>query len=435
MGTTVVTGDGELVDAACIEFARSGCTTIPVPASEADAELPHVIMGAERVVIATRSDALALRLVLLARDRAPEVDIVVTVFDRTLADELGGPDLRCRVVASAQLVANVIAGPCADGSIDALQGRDGALGTITAGDELTRASLDEGDGRGSARSPLDLLLAVARPYDTSAKILVTGLAGLLLMLLIDTVIGLTALHEDLPEALFHSTRILTTVDGNPHLAEASDAIQLASVLTMLGTLVSLALFSAGLVSRIVEPRNVGIVGRRALPRRDHVVIVGMGQIGLRTALLLRSAGVAVVGVDRDPLAIGVRLGGVYGLPIVIANGEDRSFLASLHVGRARAVAAVTSDDLVNIEVAMAARAVRPQTRVVLRAGDGEIARETRSLLHLGVVRDAHRVVALGLVAATLRGVPEVVVIRGGEPGGWVVLEDGAAERWPPSRAG
>lgn len=39
--------------------------------------------------------------------------------------------------------------------------------------------------------------------------------------------------------------------------------------------------------------------RRAVRRRDHVVIAGMGQVGIRLALLLRDSGVPVVGIERD----------------------------------------------------------------------------------------------------------------------------------------
>jgi K+ transport systems, NAD-binding component len=66
--------------------------------------------------------------------------------------------------------------------------------------------------------------------------------------------------------------------------------------------------------------------------------------------------------------------------------------------KARAVAAVTADDLENIAVAMAARAVHRDVRVVLRVGDGEVANETRSLLPLGLVRDVHRIAAALLAA-------------------------------------
>ncbi|MBW3654143.1 MAG: hypothetical protein KY433_11295 [Actinobacteria bacterium] len=63
---------------------------------------------------------------------------------------------------------------------------------------------------------------------------------------------------------------------------------------------------------------------------------------------------------------------------------------------------MTSDDLENISVAMAASGVCPDIRTVLRVGDGQVANETRSLLALGIVRDVHRIAA-SLLAAMITG--------------------------------
>ena len=64
---------------------------------------------------------------------------------------------------------------------------------------------------------------------------------------------------------------------------------------MLVTVVFTAMFTAGVVDRLLGPRLVGLVGPRALPRTGHVVVVGMGQVGLRLCAELRDLGVAVVG--------------------------------------------------------------------------------------------------------------------------------------------
>jgi hypothetical protein len=58
---------------------------------------------------------------------------------------------------------------------------------------------------------------------------------------------------------------------------------------------------------------------------------------------------------------------------------------------------VTSSDLVNVEVALAAADLSPRTPIVLRLGDGEVAAEADSLLHFGSVCDAHGIVADALV--------------------------------------
>jgi hypothetical protein len=62
----------------------------------------------------------------------------------------------------------------------------------------------------------------------------------------------------------------------------------------------------------------------------------------------------------------------------------------------------TLTNLVNVAIGLAARATAPEVAVVLRLGDGEVAAETESLLHLVRIFDAHRIAAEAL-ADSLRG--------------------------------
>jgi hypothetical protein len=63
------------------------------------------------------------------------------------------------------------------------------------------------------------------------------------------------------------------------------------------------------------------------------------------------------------------------------------------------VAAVTSDDLVNVAVGLTASDIVPGLPLALRLGDGGVASETESLLHLGKVVDAHHLAATTLAEA------------------------------------
>ncbi|WP_230993482.1 NAD(P)-binding protein [Streptomyces endocoffeicus] len=128
---------------------------------------------------------------------------------------------------------------------------------------------------------------------------------------------------------------------------------------------------------------------------------GIGQVGLRLCGELRQLGVPVVGVERDPNAPNVRLARSLGIPVLAGHGGDRAILEKLHLHQARALAAVGSDDLDNIAVAIAAQGVSPGTRVVLRAGEHEAIAETRSLLPLGTIRDVTSLSAAYILARLL----------------------------------
>jgi hypothetical protein len=71
------------------------------------------------------------------------------------------------------------------------------------------------------------------------------------------------------------------------------------------------------------------------------------------------------------------------------------------LGRARSLAAVTSDEIENISVAVAAHAMRHDLRTLLRAGRGDVVNETSSLFKIGLVRDVYRIGGTMLAAAAL----------------------------------
>jgi Trk K+ transport system NAD-binding subunit len=132
-----------------------------------------------------------------------------------------------------------------------------------------------------------------------------------------------------------------------------------------------------------------------------VIVVGLGQVGLRLCQELIRLGIPVIGVERNPSAPHLRIARTLGIPVVVGHGEDRAVLERLRLRRAMALAAVGSDDLDNIAVAVAAHGVAAETHVVLRAGEHEAIAETRSLLPLGVTRDVTKLSAAYVVARLL----------------------------------
>ena len=243
-----------------------------------------------------------------------------------------------------------------------------------------------------------LARAILTPYDKSAALLLWGALGLLIILLMETVASMAALDQGVIDAAYGSAKTLVTVDPNDEVADGPEGLKAFLTVSMLAALVFEAGFTAGLVNRLIDRRLTGLVGRRAVPRRDHVVVVGMGQVGLRLCLLLRDVGIGVVAIDDREEGENVGLARELGLPVVIGRGADPSLLRRLSLHRAVALAAVTDDDLANISIAMAAKSVSDELRIVLRAGDGRVANETRSLFRIGVVRDVHQIAARQLAA-------------------------------------
>lgn len=360
----------------------------------------------ERAVVVSSDDAFALRMALMVRDADEEVEILLTYDDQHTSQELCERIGNCRIVSMADIVAPILAGPCLDESIGAVKVEDGrVIGVSTEGQKLKEKEVDVP----RRRRIRPLLRALLQPYDASAALLFYGLIGLGTILLVETVSASLVLDQKLVDSFYGAAKTLVTVDPNDKVKSGPAWYKTFVSVLMLLALVFEAFFTAGIVNRLIGRRLTGLVGRRAVPRRDHVIVVGMGQVGLRLCLLLRECGVSVVAVDDHEEGENVGYAREAGLPVVIGRGADPSLLRRLSLGKARAVAAVTDNDLENLSIGIGALSLEDDTRLVLRVGDGRLANETRSLFKIGLVRDVHRITA-ALIAAQATGQSATAVL-------------------------
>ncbi|PYC77739.1 hypothetical protein C7C46_17950 [Streptomyces tateyamensis] len=150
-------------------------------------------------------------------------------------------------------------------------------------------------------------------------------------------------------------------------------------------------------------------GRRGLGRapsaglRGHVIVVGLGNVGTRVATLLHELGVPVAALSRDPQARGVEAVRALGIPVVVGDGPMADQLAKVRARHARAVVAVTSDDAVNLEAALEARALRPEVRMVVRLFDDDFAQHVYNALKQNVASRSVSYLAAPAFAAALMG--------------------------------
>jgi len=420
----VVIGDGDLCDetARALEASKARVTRLRQPDED---DVRDALQGGaiDCVAVVDRTDAIVLRMALMVRAASEDVPLLLTIFDSTIAERVGREMPHTQVTSLADIIAPTLAGPCIDERFAA----------VTIEDDQPVGLVEKDGGVSEERIPSfrprraeALARALFTPYDESAGMLLFGAIGLVAIFVLETATAVFTLDQSVIDATYGSAKTLVTVDPNPKVADGPGWYKLFTSATMIVALLFVAAFTAGLVNRVVERRLTGLVGRRAVPRRDHVVVVGLGQVGLRLCLVLRACKIPVVAVEADTDGESVGLAKELGLPVVVGRGADPSLMRRLSLGRARAVAAVTSDDLENISVAMTARGIRPDIRTVLRVGDGDVANETRSLLALGLVRDVHRIAAALLAAKVLGGDAESVVCLGDDA--HLRFPDGRLER-------
>jgi len=89
-------------------------------------------------------------------------------------------------------------------------------------------------------------------------------------------------------------------------------------------------------------------------RRGHVVICGLGELGLRLALEYRQSGDGVVAIEADASSPSVETAQYHGVTVLIGDARNRAILREAHLAHASRLIAVCSDDATNIGIASAA---------------------------------------------------------------------------------
>lgn len=400
-GRILLIGGGRLADA-CDRALRERGAEPERLEEPSDGEI-RAALGDDltRVVVVSRYDHVSLRLALVVSHLQPDVSLLVTIFDRDVAAHLRETVAGADVLSMADVVAPALAAPCLDEELVSLvraPGRSWGIVEVDGAPDRIEPTWSAPGLLARLRGHADSLL---RPFDRSAAILIAGLAGVLSVLVLDTLVTWLARDVALVDAFYTVAKVIVTVGPSDPADSGPAWFKVFSAIAMLLTLGFAAVLTAGLVNRLLDRRLTGIIGRRAVPRRDHVIVVGLGQVGLRLCLLLRALDVPVVAIERNAEAKNVQRAKDRGLPVVIDNGSSQGVLRRVSIRSARGLAAVTSDEVENIATAIAARNLHPEITTVLRAGDGAPDSETPSLSGIGAIRDVYRIGGAALAAAAL----------------------------------
>lgn len=158
------------------------------------------------------------------------------------------------------------------------------------------------------------------------------------------------------------------------------------------------IITAVALDAVVSARLAEAAGQGG-PMRDHVVVIGLGQVGVRVVAQLHDLGIPVVGIDRNENARGIPLAKRLGIPVVVGDASRDDTLRSAYIGTSRALVTLSSQDVVNLEAALSARAIRDDLLVVLRLFDNDFARLVERRFNINVSRSVSYLAAPAFAAA------------------------------------
>lgn len=188
--------------------------------------------------------------------------------------------------------------------------------------------------------------------DVSPMLLPSLALTLLLMMGSSAVVRFTYQHPKMSwlDAVYFTSETITSVGfGDFSFAQQSTFLRLFAIALMFGGVIITAVVVASLADVLLSRRfgqNAGL--RRARHMRGHVVVVGLGSIGIRVVTDLNAAGYDVLVIEQDENNRFLKIAADLDVPVIFGDSTMHQTLESARVDRARGVAVVTQDDMANI---------------------------------------------------------------------------------------
>jgi Trk K+ transport system NAD-binding subunit len=386
------------------------------------------IASARALALVSADDLANFHAALRAQELNPELRLVVAAYNRRLGDHITGFFRDCTVLSRSQLAAPALVaaalGEIAPSHVR-LSGRtlyvarrgDRLAGQVLCGltvpddpaDTTQLVAPEDLDGRielvlavadGTPRDPLTRQRHPVRGALRVTRRLLWNKFGIIFAALAAAaaagfILLATAGHAPgdlLYLGIMDMTGAAFTNPADTGPEKVAQVLLTADGMAVL-PLVTAIIVGARLTGRVRgEPRAGG----------GHVIVVGGGDVGTRVAGGLHDLGFEVVLIDHNAAARGVAFARNLRLPVVIGDAPSERVLRRAGVENAIALVSATSNDIVNLETAMQARAMRGEDlRIVLRLFDDDLARRVSQTLGNVVSRSVSYLAAPAFAVAML----------------------------------
>jgi voltage-gated potassium channel Kch len=327
----------------------SGDFRTPVARRAAD------VGGARAVVLTTSSDVDNLEAALEVRGEAPTVRVVMRHSQPRLSRRFETDFGITAALAPAELAAAA----------------------------FVEAALEAPAPRGSspaADRPLPLPRRPVRPEFLAIPLLLLGIYAAAIVVFRSTM-GLSWI-----DATYFATTVVTTVGfGDINLHQSPAWLKLFGVGLMFAGVLLIAVTASLLAVFVVTGTADHLRNEfRARRLRDHVVVCGLGSVGMAVARDLHARGTQVVVIDPkadDELHRETNPR----CPVIVGDATRPVILHRAGIERARALVACTSNDALNLEIGLTAQSVAEASRdgrplrLVLRCFDADLARRIHAV--------------------------------------------------------
>lgn len=206
------------------------------------------------------------------------------------------------------------------------------------------------------------------------------------------------------DAFYFSVGMITGAGGQEEVAEsAPNWIKLFTAFMMI--------IGAGIVGIFYALINDFVLGSRIkqawdvarIPPKNHYIICGLGGIGMQIVKQLHHQGHEIVILECDPNNRFLNTVRSMGIPVIIEDARLENTLKIAKVETASSLLAVTHEDMINVEIALTAKAINPKLAVIVRTYDSKTARSIQDVFEFESVFSPSELATHSFTAAALGG--------------------------------
>jgi Trk K+ transport system NAD-binding subunit len=392
------------------------------------------LTDAEAIAFVDTDDVANVDAALIAREVDPTIRVVLRMFNTVLGAGVVERLSNCAVLSASEIAAPAfVAAALGDSRPTIIRLSDGqqlmAVDRSLANPADVRCGLAvsaAGESLPADEDRADLVLTSVygrralepRPRRRrhplrATRLLLAGsglrriLAGAVAVLALGTVAVATVRHVGVWKAVYLA--VLTALGGANADAGAPVTAQAVDLVLVVAGVAIIPALTAAVVGIVVKARLAIAAGGLTEPVSDHVVIVGLGNVGTRVLRELHDQDIDVVAVDRDARARGVQVARELGRPVIIGDVTNPDTLTAASVTTARCLVVVTTADVTNLECALQGRDLcrrsgRPgPLRVVLRLFEEDFARRIKTAFDINLSRSVSYLAAPAFAASMVGG--------------------------------
>lgn len=411
---------------------RFGAEFLGLPPNDFDSLRAAGVLEAASIMALSDDDRLNLQVALKARDLNPKIRVVLRQFNRELGRKIAQNLPDCSVVSLSGHAAATFAAcaidrsvfyavqfPDLDGPLVAFARRPASIfgETITQtlseleaahkirivgyngmdffipgiiprpedevvlfGDIATLETLvpkreiviERRPWREVLQDILHGLAAAFRRLDPIIK-MVAAIASVLVVVF--TIYFHFVYRKDIVTAIYFVLTTLTTTgygDITP-LDKGAIPMLVSNIVMVVGVLMS-GIFIAFMAEAFSRAQYVATQGLRQIKDKNHILVVGTGQVGTRVIDYLVDLGQKVVVIDPDPDPTIIDRVRNRDFTLLTGDATREEVLRMCNLTQAQSVVALTGNETANLEVALGARARNPDLPVVMRVQDETFAR-------------------------------------------------------------